>query len=78
VVLVNEGESTVSLRRHGPAMLRDLAKLAWRDWRGTAFSPDALPAVDSHASEPAAAVDSAALPSAHLASGSGVAGRVIA
>jgi dolichyl-phosphate beta-glucosyltransferase len=38
VVLVNEGESTVSLRRHGPAMLRDLAKLAWRDWRGTAFS----------------------------------------
>jgi dolichyl-phosphate beta-glucosyltransferase len=41
VVLVNEGESTVSLRRHGPAMLRDLARLAWRDWRGTAFNPSA-------------------------------------
>jgi dolichyl-phosphate beta-glucosyltransferase len=41
VVLVNEGESTVSLRRHGPAMLRDLARLAWRDWRGTAFDPAA-------------------------------------
>jgi dolichyl-phosphate beta-glucosyltransferase len=40
VVLINEGESTVSLRRHGPAMLRDLAHLAWRDWRGTAFSTD--------------------------------------
>jgi dolichyl-phosphate beta-glucosyltransferase len=38
VVLVNEGESTVSLRRHGPAMLCDLTKLAWRDLRGTAFT----------------------------------------
>jgi dolichyl-phosphate beta-glucosyltransferase len=42
VVLVNEGESTVSLRRHGPAMLRDLARLAWRDWRGTGYSRDVV------------------------------------
>lgn len=37
VSLVNEQESTVSLRRHGPGMLRDLLKLSYRRWRGRAL-----------------------------------------
>jgi len=71
VVLVNEGESTVSLRRHGPAMLRDLA--SWPGAIGAGRRSRPTPAGVDFACFRAGRGGRfrAALPSAHLASGSG-------